>query len=342
MGKLALCYPLIPGKGDCRTGVGIKPRWQIGMTVSKIFQFVVCLCSILFNLEIWISKASTSRDAGEHLSQQLIHFLGFLTTVSAEVIVRLSTLYYWSSVIALVTDLIALWSLPRFVALKSSPKTKAYVILGLVFSTACFSSRMENIYSHQIASGGKSTTDFKFFWLLPESQFLVRGTYVLFKLLNALTSFYATIFLTVLGPALLDVYNAQLRRFSGEFLGHRLESNDLPVGNEEEQGKLESCDDKGSRLEVFREGFGTMEKCFRSYLKVAGSYSLAIVIRSASAAISTLFIVANIKLVNSDYLRTRQLLHVGSQILPLLLLLNFGTLFQETVRDLSFDSIGST
>ena len=340
VGRLGLCYPIKAGEGDCRNGVGIKPRWQIGMTLSKTFQFIVCLCAILFNIETWWSKASQCR--GQHLSQDINLFIGYFTTVTAEVIIRLSTLYYWSSVTALVTDLGALWSLPRFVVLKSSPRTKVYVILGIIFSTACFSSRMENIYAHQISSGGKSTTDFKFFWLLPENEFLVRGTFVLFKLLTALTSFYATVFLTVLGPILLDVYNAQLRQFSGEFLGHRMESDDSPVGNDEDQEKLESCDNRESRLEIFRKEFGMMEKCFGNYLKVAGSYSLAIVIRSASAAISTLFIITNIVTADSEYRRTRELLHVGSQILPLVLILNFGTLFQETVGDLSFKTIGST
>ena len=344
VGKIGLCYPLVPGEGDCRNGVGSEGRrWQIGMTVSKILQIIVVLCAILFNLDLWLSKSSSACNTSgkQRLSQDIILFMSYCAKVSAEVIVRLSTLYYWSFVTTLVPELGTLWSLSRFVVLDSSRRTKAYATLGIIFSITCFSSRVENIYSHQTICGGNSSTDFKMFWLLPENEFLVRGTYVLFKLLTALTLFYATVFLTVLGPVLLDIYNAQLRQFSKEFLGHRLESSDSPLADAEEQGKLESCDDRESRLEIFREEFGMMEKCFQSYLKVAGSYSLAIVIRSASATISTLFIIAKIKHVDSDYLRTRQLLHVGSQILPLVLLLNFGTLFQETVRGLSFKAIGS-
>ena len=266
--------------------------------------------------------------------------MGFFATAAAEAIIRLSTLYYWSFVTALVADLVTLWPRPRFVLLESSLRARTYGVLGLIASATYFFRTVEEIYGHTLTYNGSIANETKF-WTLPQNELVVRGAFVFFELMTDLTFVYAILFLTIFGPVLLDVYRAQLGRFSEEFLDHRLHSGDSPVRSDGEDGKLEMCDDQESRLEIFGSEFGTLERCFGNYLKVAGSYSLALLLRSTNATILNLFAVTGIANV-APITITRWLLHIGSQILPLVLILNFGTLLRDTVRGLSFKTVAST
>ena len=239
-------------------------------------------------------------------------------------IIRAPAVLHWNKSTDLFVNLSELLRCNGFLTnFRSSTTTKLYMLLGMIGSGTILCVDLFLLYeSLDFGQGGQNVSI-----SLPLTVFELIGNYY-FGLLRAVSEVYAIIYLTFVGPALLDMFGAIMKQFSQAFL--ESSRSDLGDGwaNRYHRDRVIDGED---RMQAFRMEFAALDACYGSYKAIAGYYVFAIVQRAFASII--LVLSAAMALTSFGDQPTVNYLWNSGEILAVILIANFGSLLHERVNN---------